>query len=214
MYYINKNPDENGYYGNPRMQWSPDCLMLPDELLSDYLAAKGFVIVTEGTDKQEGIITALGVAQEALDAYNASTQPDVSVLRSEKLSEISDACRAAILAGVDVEFSDGTTSHFSLEETDQINLTTAYAALQAGATEYPYHADGQLCRMYPAADIAAISQAAASHKLYHLTYCNHLMAWAKRVETADELAAITYGAELPEDLAANMQEVLADAAAS
>lgn len=210
MYFISKTPDANGYHGNPVSQSLPGMVALPDELLSDYLEAKGFVSLTVDEDQ----VTALETNQEALDAYNASTQPDVSTLRSEKLTEISDACRAAILAGVDVELSDGTTGHFSLEETDQINLTTAYNAVQAGAAGYPYHADGQLCRMYPAADITAISQAATAHKLYHLTYCNHLMAWAKRVETADELAAITYGAELPDDLAANMQEVLADAAAS
>ena len=129
---------------------------------------------------------------------------DLTGMKAVKKEELSDACHAAIVAGVDVKLSDGTTGHFSLEETDQINLTTAYNAVQNGATGYPYHADGQLCKMYPAADITAISQAATAHKLYHLTYCNHLMAWAKRVETADELTAITYGAELPEDLAANM----------
>lgn len=139
---------------------------------------------------------------------------DLPGLKEAKQEELSEACHNAIVAGVDVELSDGTTGHFSLEETDQINLTTAYGAVQDGAAGYPYHADGQLCKMYPAADITAISQAATAHKLYHLTYCNHLMAWAKRAETADELAAITYGAELPDDLAANMQEVLADAAAS
>lgn len=139
---------------------------------------------------------------------------DLTGMKAAKKGEISDACHAAIVAGVDAELSDGTTGHFSLEETDQINLTTAYNAVQTGATGYPYHADGQLCKMYSAADIIAIGQAATAHKLYHLTYCNHLMAWAKRVETADELAAITYGADLPEDLAANMQEVLTNAAAS
>lgn len=139
---------------------------------------------------------------------------DLPGLKDAKKEELSEACHNAIVAGVDVELSDGTTGHFSLEETDQINLTTAYNAVQNGATGYPYHADGQLCKMYPAADITAISQAATAHKLYHLTYCNHLMAWAKRVETADELAAITYGAELPEDLAANMAEVLSNASAS
>lgn len=139
---------------------------------------------------------------------------DLPGLKAAKQEELSEACHNAIVAGIDVELSDGTTGHFSLEETDQINLTTAYGAVQDGAAGYPYHADGQLCKMYPATDITAISQAAASHKLYHLTYCNHLMAWVKRVETADELAVITYGADLPEDLAANMQEVLTDAAAS
>lgn len=79
MYYINKTPNENGNYGNPRMQWFQDCLALPDDLLSDYLAAKGFVTITEGTDEQEGIITALSTAQEMLDTYNTDhpeTEPE------------------------------------------------------------------------------------------------------------------------------------------
>lgn len=138
---------------------------------------------------------------------------DISHMEKSKESEISEACHAAIVAGVDVTLSDGSTGHFALEETDQINLTTAFNAVQQGATGYPYHADGQLCKMYPAADIIAISEAATAHKLYHTTYCNHLMAWARRAETVDELSGITYGAELPEDLAANMAEVISNAAA-
>ena len=61
--------------------------------------------------------------------------------------------------------------------------------------------------VYPAADILAMGEAATAHKLYHTTYCNHLMAWARRA-TADELEGITYGAELPADLAANMEAIL------
>lgn len=128
--------------------------------------------------------------------------------RTAKLAELSQACRAAILAGCDVTLSDGTMEHFALEETDQINLTAAVTACQQGAIEYPYHADGCLCRLYSAADITTISEAATAHKLYHTTYCNHLMMWARRAETADELAGIAYGAELPVDLAANMASVL------
>lgn len=207
MYYINPT---NPNHGNPMGQPFPGCVALPDELLSAYLDTMGFCNLTV----EDGVVTALTVNQEALDAYKASAQPDIDTLRTAKLTEISAACHAAIVAGVDVKLSDGTTGHFSLEETDQINLTTAYNAVQTGATGYPYHADGQLCKMYSSADITAISMAATSHKLYHLTYCNHLMAWVKRVETVDELAGITYGVELPEDLAANMQEVLANAAAS
>lgn len=148
--------------------------------------------------------------------YELVSEPHADLLSTKeaKQEELSAACHAAIVAGIDVELSDGTTGHFSLEETDQINLTTAYNAVQQGVTGYPYHADGQLCKMYPAADIIAIGDAATAHKLYHTTYCNHMMAWARRAETADELAAITYGAELPEDLAANMAEVMTDAAAS
>lgn len=128
--------------------------------------------------------------------------------RTAKLSELSTACNTAITAGCDVTLTEGTTEHFSLQETDQINLSTAVAACDQGAAAYPYHADGQLCRLYPAADIVAIGTAATKHKLYHTTYCNHIMTWARRADTVDELQGIAYGAALPEDLAANMEAVL------
>ena len=126
--------------------------------------------------------------------------------------ELSNACNAAIVAGMDVETSQGM-EHFSLQETDQINLTTALSAVEAGAAGYPYHADGQLCRMFVGDEIRAIAQASIQHKLYHTTLCNHLLTWARRAETAAELEGITYSADaLPEDLAANMTQVLADSA--
>lgn len=132
--------------------------------------------------------------------------------RTTKLAELSAAGNAAIVAGVGVALpSTGEAEHFSLQETDQINLSTALTAVDQGATGYPYHADGQLCRQYPAADILAISHAAIQHKLNHTTYCNHLLVWARRAETVEELAGITYGATLPEDLATNMAAVLAAA---
>jgi hypothetical protein len=208
MYYINKQPRESGNYGNPMGQHFPGAVGLPDGLLSDYISAKGFVIPVI----ENGEVVSLEANQEALAAYEAANQPDLSALESEKESEIREACHSVIVSGIDVTLSDGTTGHFALEETDQINLTTAYNAVQTGAAGYPYHADGQLCKMYPAADIIAISEAATAHKLYHLTYCNHLLAWARRAKAAEDLAGITYGAELPEDLAANMQEVMNAAA--
>lgn len=140
-----------------------------------------------------------------LESYPA---PNIPQLRSSKETEISQACHAAIIAGMDVTLSDGTTGHFSLEETDQINLTTAYNAIQNGADGYPYHADGELCKMYSAVDIIAIADAATEFKLYHLTYCNHMLAWVRRAETVEELQSITYGATLPNDLAANMADIL------
>lgn len=134
-------------------------------------------------------------------------------LRADKESELSAACNSAIVAGLDVETSQGT-EHFSLQETDQINLTAAYNAILSGAASYPYHADGQLCRMFTAEEITALSNASISHKLYHTTLCNHLLTWARRAETAEELRGIAYSADgLPEDLAANMARVLAASAA-
>ena len=147
--------------------------------------------------------------------YTIEDVPDDRPLdesRADKLAELSAACNTAITAGMDVETTQGT-EHCSLQETDQINLTTALSAVQSGAAGYPYHADGQLCRLFTAAEIQAIAEASVKHKLYHTTLCNHLLTWARRAETAEELSGITYAADgLPEDLAANMAAVLAAAA--
>ena len=189
--------------------------LVPDSLdLAAFYAAVGFVVPTfsevGAADEMPSHMAMTGytVAQEALDAWIAShPAPDpLEAAQSAKLSELSAACNAAIVAGCDVTLST-TKGHISLTDEDQINLTTAVGAVQQGSTGYPYHLDGQLCAIYPAADIIAIGEAATAHKLYHTTYCNHLMAWARRA-TADELEGITYGAELPTDLAANMGAIL------
>ena len=147
--------------------------------------------------------------------YTIEDEPDerpLDVIRADKLAELSASCNAAITAGMDVETTQGT-EHFSLQETDQINLTTALSAVQSGAAGYPYHADGQLCRLFTAAEIQAIAAASVRHKLYHTTLCNHLLTWARRAATKEALSGITYSADgLPEDLASNMAAVLAASA--
>nr|DAJ85012.1 MAG TPA: protein of unknown function (DUF4376) [Caudoviricetes sp.] len=140
----------------------------------------------------------------------ADSLPDLDTIKASKLAEIDKACTETIHAGTDVEVSN-RTEHFSFQTTDQINLKTAIDECKAGAAGYPYHADGQLCRIYSAADIIAIVTALAQHKLYHTTYANHLNIWVRRAIDAAELEGIIYGAELPADLAANMKGVLADA---
>lgn len=147
--------------------------------------------------------------------YTIEDEPDdrtLDEIRADKLAELSASCNAAITDGMDVETTQGT-EHFSLQETDQINLTTALSAVQSGAYGYPYHADGQICRLFTAAEIQAIAAASVKHKLYHTTLCNHLLTWARRAETKEELSGITYAADgLPEDLASNMAAVLAASA--
>lgn len=132
--------------------------------------------------------------------------------QQEKQIELSNQCNQIIISGIDVETTKGM-EHFSLTETDQINLTNATLAINQGATVYPYHADGQLCRMFTAEELQDISQAAIEFKIYQTTLCNHLLTWARRVTTIEELQQITYSVDnLPEDLALNMQNILAASA--
>ncbi len=149
-------------------------------------------------------------------ANSPADYPELMTLEERqtiKLAELSAACNAAIVGGCDVSLSDGSTGHIALTNEDQINLTNAVTTVSAGTERYPYHLDGQLCAMYPAADILAMGQAATAHKLYHTTYYNHLAAWVRRCGTAEELETVTYGAALPEDLAASMAGILAAAGA-
>lgn len=215
MKIIRMEANPSGSYPSPQ-DWNSEtvpegCAAVADSVdLAAFYEAKGFILPTfEGQ-----VMTGYTVNQEALDAWNAEhPEPDPAETAKEaKLAELSAACNAAIVAGCDVMLSDGAAGHISLTNEDQINLTNAAATVAAGVEEYPYHLDGQLCAMYSAADIQIMGQAATAHKLYHTTYYNHLAAWVRRCETAEAVAAITYGAELPEDLAANMAAILGAAA--
>ena len=127
---------------------------------------------------------------------------DVEQVRAAKLQEAGLACTAAIYAGIDVG-----GAHYSLTEHDQTEIMAQYTTVKEGAAAVPYHADGELCRMYPAEEFAALAQAATAHVFYHRTYCNHVNAWIARAGL-EELEGVTYGAALPEDLAVHMAGVL------
>ena len=133
--------------------------------------------------------------------------PTPEKLRAQKVDMANDTCEATIYAGIDAELSAGA-QHFALTPNDQTNIDSMFAAVTLGATEYPYHADGAQCAMYSAADILALYVAYKSFVTYQTTYCNFLKIWINREEDRATLEGITYGAELPEDLAAEMQAIL------
>lgn len=197
-----------------------DYIIRPDKPSTNWALETGeYYLVNEAT--KVGKALAEKIIQHApyfdfvLDKHNQlvdimpTERPEeaLEAVQSAKLAELSAACSQAIIAGCDVELS-AASGHISLTAEDQINLTAALNAVKQGAAGYPYHLDGQLCAIFSAADIRLLAQAAASHKLYHTTYYNHLAAWVRRSETTEEVQAITYGTELPEDLAANMANIL------
>ena len=72
MYYIKSQPNENGNYGNPVSNQREGMIALPDNLLSAYIATKGFADLTFDED----IVTAVSVNQDAYDAYMATVGPE------------------------------------------------------------------------------------------------------------------------------------------
>jgi hypothetical protein len=135
--------------------------------------------------------------------------PDLKTAKATKLAELSEDCNNTIYAGCDVTLSDGTTGHISLTLKDQYNISEAKSAVEKGASGAPYHLDGGIpCHFYSAVDIMILYVENKKFVLYHTTYCNHLNAWVRRCASTDEVLSITYGSDLPEDLASNMQTVL------
>lgn len=120
-------------------------------------------------------------------------EPTMDDLRASKRREVSADCEKIIYTGVSVG-----NDHFALTEKDQLNLFGKQAQIAAGVTQLEYHADGKPCRYFGPEEMLAIVQAAMWHVSYHTTYCNALNMWIAGTETAEELQAVFYGADVPE----------------
>lgn len=130
----------------------------------------------------------------------------IDFIRSSKLAELSRACRAAIESGIDLELQ-GEIHHFSLTTQDQLNLMSLSATAQTQDL-IPYHADGELYTYYTAAEINSIIKAANDYKVYHTAYYNSLKAYVNALTTIEEIAAVTYGTEVPDEYKSDVLRVL------
>ena len=140
-----------------------------------------------------------------------SEDEQMETLRTEKLKAASDACEAAITSGINVLFGDGRKEHFSLEVPDQSNIDGVFNAVVLGATAYPYHADGEQCKLYSASDIVTLYVAKQTYITKQTTYNNALRQWIRRENSLEVLKGISYGVELPDDLKAEVTDILQQA---
>lgn len=136
------------------------------------------------------------------------TDNAASVVKASKLKEISDACNSVIVAGIDLELSEGTV-HFNLSIEDQSNIANLFRVVELGGTEFPYQSDGGVCRIYTAQEIAQIYLAAQSMITTQTTYHNALKAYVQSLDSAEEISTIEYGMTLPEPYLTEMNQKLA-----
>lgn len=133
--------------------------------------------------------------------------PTLDFVRAAKIAEMSRTCNKTIENGFDIETEDGI-HHYSYALEDQLNLMNLSAAIARGEEQLSYHADGELCRFYTAAEINEIISAGNAWKTYHTTYFNALKAYINSLETIEEIDAITYGIELPEEFKTDVLRVI------
>ena len=114
--------------------------------------------------------------------------------------QIGKQCTAAIESGLAIETSLGN-QHFSYTIEDQSNVKDL--VMTAELTDFtlplPYHANGELCTLYPATDILKIYMSLSANKTYHTTYCNVLNAMLKDAKDIDSIKKITYGMEITDE---------------
>ena len=128
-----------------------------------------------------------------------------------KLQQISDVCQADIFAGKDIEFPDGIIATFSFNLQDQQDLKALFdLATQMPQYRYPWHANGEDCRLYYGVDIIRIYSELQAKLLYTTTYCNALNQMIRTAETKEEIDTYDYGCEIQEPYLTNMAEILGE----
>ena len=90
---------------------------------------------------------------DTLPAWSESAIP-------QKVNEFSKICQQTIENGADIVFdeadAENTTEHFDFTTEDQANINSMFNAVLLGATEYPYHSKGNLCKVYTKDQISKI----------------------------------------------------------
>ena len=151
------------------------------------------------------------------EAYNGEVSVEnifktVEEAKPAKIAEIKQVCESYIYAGTDVTYSDGTTEHFTYTLVDQSNISEMFTAVMAGATEYPYHADGEICKIYTKEQIIAIYGTLSLFKTEATTYHNSLKAQINAMTDADAISAIKFKeTELTGEYLTNYNEMMASA---
>lgn len=157
----------------------------------------------------DGLLNAVGRGWITLDDVVEIVGEDnsLSVVMSAKLAEISKACNAVIENGVDIKLGEESV-HFNLDIKDQSNINNLFRVVELGGTEFPYQADGGVCRIYTAAEIVEIYVAAQTLITAQTTYHNELKQYVQSLESIEDVSAVQYGMTLPDPYLSEMNEKL------
>jgi hypothetical protein len=137
--------------------------------------------------------------RDSIDALTAA--------KEELINAMSQVCNVTITAGFNATLSDGESHHFSLEMTDQLMISMLAAKATSDQTAVPWHADGEDCKFFSPDDITLVNGMMEDLVIYNEAYFNSLRRWIQSVSSLDELNAICYGVDIPDEY---QSEVLRD----
>jgi len=167
--------------------------------LINELEMKGINYNTEAINTDD-IIQYNGVKVNSEEEARKLIEPTIEELINNKIEEVSNICKTNIFSGIDIILSNNETKHFSFKTEDQINISDLYTQVINGLlneeTGVPYHADGEICKLYSIEDFINISNSLMIFKLQEYTYCNHLMQYIKSLTNKNDIMSVSYGQEL------------------
>lgn len=166
---------------------------------SDYRVIKSFENYMIGIPFDEDLSAVFANRQMIRDTINnienSITDEDnlISQVKQRKINEVSLISQSVIINGV--EFNG---KQYRLNTTDQINISALNMMAQAGH-KVPYHADGEVCRIFEPEEMILLAQTSTAWIVYHTTYFNLLKHQILDYTTIEEVEAVYYGMQLKEE---------------
>lgn len=117
----------------------------------------------------------------------------LSQAKQRKINEISLTSQSMIINGV--EFNG---KRYRLNTTDQINMSALSAMAQMG-NKVPYHADGEICRVFEPEEMVQLAQTATNWIVYHTTYFNLLKHQILEYNNLEDVEKVYYGIKLKDE---------------
>lgn len=130
--------------------------------------------------------------------------PTLEEVQEAKVAEMEAIKQQLVYAGFDVTLTDGTVEHFTLTMEEQIELSALQQKVKDGVPQLPWHIEDESehCRYYKNEDMELIVEAAFAHKSWHRTYFQDLRIYIRSLDNKEDVKAVTYGMEIPEEFRA------------
>ena len=203
-------------------------MKISDELTKEELSSpdlkngylyEGTKIIGQTTQVMEGTITEFN--PEGLNKlvdiiedcyfYHLYTEEEKKQIYENKIKELSNLCNLSITNGLSITLSNDETKNFSYSIEDQSNISEMFNAILLGATSYPYHADGEACKMYSAQDIITIYFSLSQLKTSQITYFNQLKQYISTLKDVSDIKSVSYGQMLEGAYLENYNTLVAQA---
>lgn len=108
--------------------------------------------------------------------------------KANKIFEIGNACKAAIITGVKVG-----EEYYSYDSDSATNISNAVTLAAQTGMDVPYHANGKPCRLFTPEEITSIYIMEEQNLTHNTTYHNQLKLYVKSLESIEDVNKVEYG---------------------